>query len=216
MGRGERGRSLSTDITKGPRVCPSCGRENALTASHCSFCFASLNQGVQTTPSPPPAALTEPSPFHRFDKAPLWNPGYTGAFLILICIFFGIVTCGFGLLLFIPLAPTLYRLHRADQHVSADYDSPDAGCAALCAGAALALLVAASAVITFCAVFYSIVETGFNLYRTEIDLVLGTVLGTLFGLLASGAVAYLLVRAIFPPYGPRNRGGPRPALSDED
>jgi hypothetical protein len=207
---------MNTEVTRGPRVCPSCGRENALTASHCSFCFTSLDQGVQSTPSPPPAALTEPSPFHRFDKAPLWNPGYTGAVLILICGIFGIVTCGFGFLLFIPLAPTLYRLHRADQHVSADYDSPGAGCAAWGAGAALALLVAASAVITFGAVCYPIGATGFNLYHRVDFTLIAVVLGTVFGLLASGAVAYVLVRAIFPPHDPRNRGGPRPSPSDED
>jgi hypothetical protein len=203
---------MNTEVTRGPRVCPSCGRENALTASHCSFCFTSLDQGVQSTPSPPPAALTEPSPFRRFDKAPLWNPGYTGVVLILICFIFGIVTCGLGFLLFIALAPTLYRLHRADQHVSADYDSPDAGCAAWGAGAALALLVAASVVITFGAVCYSIEATGLYLYGIEIVIVLGTV----FGLLASGAVAYVLVRAIFPPHEPRNSGGPRFSISDED
>jgi hypothetical protein len=207
---------MSTDITKGPRVCPWCGRENAPNASHCSFCFASLDQGVQTTPSPPPAALTEPSPFHRFDKAPLWNPGYTGVLLVLICITLGIGTCGLGFLLFIALAPTLYRLHRADQHVSADYESPDAGCAAWGAGAALALLVAANAVITFGAVFCTIGATGFyfHLYHTDEFTVMA--LGMVFGLLASGAVSYVLVRAIFPPQDRRNRGGPRPSPSDED
>jgi hypothetical protein len=122
-----------------------------------------------------------------------------------------------GFLLFIALAPTLYRLHRADQHVSVDYDSPDAGCAAWGTGAALALLVAASAVITFGAVVYSIEATGFYLYPIDYFTVIAVVfLEIVFGLLASGAVAYVLVRAIFPPHNRRKRGGPRPSPSDED
>jgi hypothetical protein len=211
---------MSTDVTKGLRLCPSCGRENALAASHCCFCFTSLNQGVQSTPSPQaPIAFTESSPFRRIESAPLWNPGYTGAILIMLCFSFGILTCGVGFLLFIPLAPTLYRLHRADQHLGVDYASPGASCAAWGAGAALALLVAATAVITFGAVFYPIGEIGFKIcitYQIYEFIAISVVLGTVFGLLAGGAVAYVIVRAIFPPRRPRNSGGPRPSLSDED
>ena len=210
---------MNTDISRGQRICASCGRENVLTASCCTFCFASLKQGVQTSPSPSPTALAEPSPFHRFDKAPLWNPGYTAVFLVLICLTIGIGTCGLGFLLFIALAPTLYRLHRADQHASADYESLEAGCVACVASATLAVLVAASAVITFGAVIYiemAIEATGVYFYRPAIFIVFVIILGTVFGLLASGAIPYVLVRAVFPPCDRRNRGGPRFSISDED
>jgi hypothetical protein len=207
---------VSTDITKGPRLCPSCGRENALTATHCSFCFSSLDQGVQSAPSPrSPVAFTQQPPFHRFVKAPLWNPGYTGVFLFLICLLFGMGTCGSGFLLLIVLAPTLYRLHRADQHVSADYDSLGAGCAAWSAGAALALLIAGSAFITFGAVCFPIGAAGSNLQQQAVYPWL-CIVGATLGLLAATAVAYVIVRAIFPPHDPRNSGGPRPSPSDED
>jgi hypothetical protein len=206
---------MNTDITKGPRVCPSCGRENALTASHCSFCLASLDQGVQAAPSPhAPTVFTNPSPFRRIDSAPLWNPNQTGLVLIALCFLFGIVTFGFGFLLFIPLAPALYRLHRASRHVSDRYDSLGAVCAAWGAGAAIALLVIASAVITFAAVCFPIGSPGFSIFQQS-DMTFVYV-GCVLGLLAGGAVAYIIVRAIFPPYDPRSSGGPRPSPSDED
>ena len=70
---------MSTDVTRGPRICPSCGRENAATASHCCFCFISLDQGVQLTPPrPPPAAFSEDSPFTL--------PGSAASFLTVLLV----------------------------------------------------------------------------------------------------------------------------------
>ncbi len=43
---------MSTDITRGPKLCPSCGRENPPTAAHCSLCSTPLDAAIQTTPTP--------------------------------------------------------------------------------------------------------------------------------------------------------------------
>jgi hypothetical protein len=47
-----RGRRMSTDITRGPKVCPSCGKENPPTAARCALCATPLNGAFQTTPAP--------------------------------------------------------------------------------------------------------------------------------------------------------------------
>lgn len=43
---------MSTDITRGPKVCPSCGKENPPTAAHCVLCATPLDGAIQTTPAP--------------------------------------------------------------------------------------------------------------------------------------------------------------------
>ncbi len=43
---------MNTDITRGPKLCPSCGRENPPTAARCSLCSTRLDAAIQTTPTP--------------------------------------------------------------------------------------------------------------------------------------------------------------------
>jgi hypothetical protein len=208
---------MSTDITKGPRLCPSCGRENALTAFRCSFCFTAWDQGVQSAPSrQPPAEFAQTWPFRRIDAAPFWNPNHTGLVLIALCFLLGILTFGLGFLLFIPLAPALYRLHRASQCVSDRYNSVGAGCAAWGAGLVIALLVAVSFIVTFAAVCFPIGIAGSRIYSPDAMELVIVVGGFVLGILAGAAVAYIIVRAIFPPHDPQNSSGPRPSVSDED
>ena len=45
---------MSTDISRGPRVCPSCGKENPPTAARCWLCFTPLGGAFQTTTAPAP------------------------------------------------------------------------------------------------------------------------------------------------------------------
>lgn len=61
---------MSTDVTRGPRVCPSCGRENAESASHCMACFTPLDGAVQATP-PAPSDEYDPDLFRsRLPSSP--------------------------------------------------------------------------------------------------------------------------------------------------
>ena len=43
---------MSTDITRGPKLCPSCGKENPPTAACCRLCSTPLDGAIQTTPTP--------------------------------------------------------------------------------------------------------------------------------------------------------------------
>jgi hypothetical protein len=54
---------MSTDVTRGPKVCPSCGQENPPTAARCWLCFTPLGGAFQTTtaPSPRETRLSAPS-----------------------------------------------------------------------------------------------------------------------------------------------------------
>jgi hypothetical protein len=54
---------MSTDISRGPKVCPSCGNENPPTAARCWLCFTLLGGAFQTTTAAAPAEarLTAPS-----------------------------------------------------------------------------------------------------------------------------------------------------------
>jgi hypothetical protein len=67
---------MSTDITRGPKTCPSCGKENAPTAARCWLCFTPLGGAIQTTTAPVPgevrlsaAPRTEPTAVARSDCA---------------------------------------------------------------------------------------------------------------------------------------------------
>ena len=53
---------MSTDLTRGPKVCPSCGKENPPTAARCWLCFTPLGGAFQTTTAPAPgeARLSTP------------------------------------------------------------------------------------------------------------------------------------------------------------
>jgi hypothetical protein len=44
---------MNTDITRGPKICPSCGKENPPTAVHCFLCLTPLEGAIQTAPAPP-------------------------------------------------------------------------------------------------------------------------------------------------------------------
>jgi hypothetical protein len=123
-----------------------------------------------------------------------------------------LATFGFGLLLLIPLAPALIRLYRVDQCIWGGQDSLNFGCVSLGVSVAIALLVAVCFVITFVAVCFPVGMGVPTIYSQDAMVIAGTVLG----LLAGGGVAYVIVRAIFPPHDPRDTGGPRPSPSDED
>lgn len=43
---------MNTNITRGPKVCPSCGKENPPTAACCRLCATLLDGAIQTTPTP--------------------------------------------------------------------------------------------------------------------------------------------------------------------
>jgi hypothetical protein len=43
---------MSTGITRGPKICPSCGQENPPTAARCWLCFTPLGGAFQTAPAP--------------------------------------------------------------------------------------------------------------------------------------------------------------------
>ena len=48
---------MSTDIGRGPRICPACGKENPPTAARCWLCFNTLGWGaIQEAPTTTPGA----------------------------------------------------------------------------------------------------------------------------------------------------------------
>jgi hypothetical protein len=53
---------MSTDITRGPKICPSCGKENAPTAPRCWLCFTPLGGAFQTTTAPAPGEVRLSAP----------------------------------------------------------------------------------------------------------------------------------------------------------
>lgn len=57
---------MSTDVTRGPKVCPSCGRENSASATRCTACFTALDGAVQATPPAPPSDVYDPDHFRAF------------------------------------------------------------------------------------------------------------------------------------------------------
>ena len=67
---------MSTDITRGPRICPSCGRENPPTAPRCALCSTPLNAAIQTTPAPTWGEVRLPS--LPDDDAPRSRPPLKG------------------------------------------------------------------------------------------------------------------------------------------
>jgi hypothetical protein len=48
---------MSTNISRGPKVCPSCGKENPPTAPRCWLCFTPLGRAFQTTTAPAPGEV---------------------------------------------------------------------------------------------------------------------------------------------------------------
>ena len=96
---------MSTDISRGPRLCPSCGRENPPTAGRCWLCFTPLAGAFQEAPRPVRPDAERPAPLRHRMGLPL----YTGIVLVVVCVLLALVTFGFGLLLLLPLAPAGYR-----------------------------------------------------------------------------------------------------------
>ncbi len=57
---------MSTDITRGPKVCPSCGEESLPLARRCWLCLTPFAGAVQTAPAPGAAAVADrPPPVRR-------------------------------------------------------------------------------------------------------------------------------------------------------
>jgi zinc ribbon protein len=65
---------MSTDITRGPKICPSCGKENPPTAARCTFCSTPLGGAIQATPTPDPLRL----PSLPDEDAPISRPPLKG------------------------------------------------------------------------------------------------------------------------------------------
>jgi hypothetical protein len=58
---------MSTDITRGPKICPLCGADNSPNAAGCWLCFKPLSGAVQTTTTPAPGEV-------RLSAPPLMQP----------------------------------------------------------------------------------------------------------------------------------------------
>ena len=84
---------MSTNITRGPNVCPSCGEANPPTASHCRLCATPLNAAIQRRPSPARDQFNLPPPDpEQMPRPPLKGfmavAAAVGVFLLLPLSFF--------------------------------------------------------------------------------------------------------------------------------
>jgi hypothetical protein len=80
---------MSTDITRWPKICPSCGKENPPTAARCWLCFTPLGEAFQTTTAFSPGEVrlsapprTEPTAVARSDCASV--AAWTGVAILTI------------------------------------------------------------------------------------------------------------------------------------
>jgi hypothetical protein len=55
---------MSTDITRGPKICPNCGKKNQPAAAQCWLCFTPLDGTDQTTTAPAPGGVRLSAPPH--------------------------------------------------------------------------------------------------------------------------------------------------------
>ena len=78
---------MTTDITRGPRLCPSCGKENPPTAARCAFCSTPLGGAIQTTLTPGPIRL----PSLPDEDAPISRPPLKGCGGIMVAFSVGML-----------------------------------------------------------------------------------------------------------------------------
>ena len=99
---------MSTGISRGPNVCPSCGEENSPTVAYCRLCGAALGAAIQKTPPPAqapfhfPIAGTRALKHNRMQR--LYETGFAAGLLVMpFCIGLAFLFCLGGL----PMSPTL-------------------------------------------------------------------------------------------------------------
>jgi hypothetical protein len=117
---------MSTDVTRGPKVCPSCGKENPPTAARCWLCFTPLGGAIQTTTASAPGEERFSAPLRRQPPEPLRNgcataAAWTGVAILTIIsagvTFILVCTAAFRVELMLPPSPP--RSTVAMIHVSA-------------------------------------------------------------------------------------------------
>jgi len=188
---------MNTDITRGPKICHSCGQENPPTAARCWLCFTPLGGAFQTAPAQRELRL---QPSAGLEKAGVSTGQGVAILLALICCLIGLATQGQGFLLFIALAPVFILLaapaHR--QPTAEGYSRTMTGCAA----AGVVLLVVASSIITFVDVCLPLgmvaFDESFEKPNPPISAAFLMLAAWGGGLLAAGFVAWLLVRRFWP------------------
>lgn len=189
---------MSTNISRGPRVCPTCGQENRPTAARCWLCFTPLGGAFQTTPAPaqPELRLQPPA---SLEKAGVSTGQGVAILLAIICGLIGLATQGLGFWLFIVLAPVFVLLALPPLQMAPDgYSRTITGCTT----GGVVVLVVASSIITFVDVCFPLGVVSFSQSFENPN---PPISATYFmaaawggGLLAAAFVAWLIVRRSWP------------------
>ena len=111
---------MSTDITRGPKICPSCGKENQPRAARCWLCFTPLGGAIQTTTAPAPGEVRLSAPLRTQPKA---GPR-SGCATVAGCVSVAILTIiSAGVTFFLVCSATLgvvLTLSQPPSNISAD------------------------------------------------------------------------------------------------
>ena len=102
---------MSTNVTRGPKICPSCGQENPPTAARCASCLTPLDRAVQTTPASAAADNRYAGPLHSRQPPPVSRSGCFNAFILVGVVFFTIISA--GLTFFLTCLGTAYVDYQA-------------------------------------------------------------------------------------------------------
>ena len=215
---------MSTEGVQSTWRCPECDRENRPADIRCWLCFAPRPGAAAVADRPPP--VRRPLGDDRDEDYPEL-PGTASLFQrrlpiitavsIILVVMTGLVLLGLllppdlpdllvwsGLALALLLIPTpaLVRLFRVSRARSAE-PPPESRNRTLqtvgvvIAALLIAMLVLASAFITFVAVCFPIGYVGIQSARNPFTAVVALVLGVVIGSLAAGFAAYRVARAFF-------------------
>ncbi|HVS40465.1 MAG TPA: hypothetical protein VMS17_33215 [Gemmataceae bacterium] len=125
---------MSTDITRGPKRCPSCGRENPPTAVRCSLCATRLDAAIQATPGPAWSEAYSPS---LSDEEPPPRPPLTGCAAFAAAAGFAVLVVGSGLVTFFTVCAAAVAVHP----LTSPQDPVSGGCVGVVLGGLAATVV---------------------------------------------------------------------------
>jgi hypothetical protein len=127
---------MSTEITRGPNVCPSCGEANPPTAAYCRLCATALGAAIQKTPSPAPVPFYfPPSDLEQMPRPPM-NRFMAFASLL-------------GVMILLPIAFIITFVAVCSVTTSLSSDHYGAGCLATFLGGVAGIAVVAAIVAAF-------------------------------------------------------------------